>query len=42
VDPRILAGLKANVDAVTRGMGPSIAWPALRRKLDPLDRSYAD
>jgi ribulose-5-phosphate 4-epimerase/fuculose-1-phosphate aldolase len=42
VDPRILAGVKANIDAVTRGMGPSIAWPALRRKLDRLDRSYAD
>jgi ribulose-5-phosphate 4-epimerase/fuculose-1-phosphate aldolase len=42
VDPRIVAGVKANIDAVTRGMGPSIAWPALRRKLDRLDRSYAD
>ncbi len=42
VDPRILAGVKANVEAVTRGIGPGIAWPALRRKLDRLDRSYAD
>jgi ribulose-5-phosphate 4-epimerase/fuculose-1-phosphate aldolase len=42
VDPRILAGVKANVDAVTRGMGSALSWPALRRKLDRLDRSYAD
>jgi len=42
VDPRILEGVKANIETVTRGMGPAIAWPALRRKLDRLDRSYAD
>jgi ribulose-5-phosphate 4-epimerase/fuculose-1-phosphate aldolase len=42
VDPRILGGVKANIEAVTRGLGPSIAWPALKRKLDRLDRSYAD
>lgn len=42
VDPRIVGGVKANIEIVTRGMGTSIAWPALRRKLDRLDRSYAD
>ncbi|HEX8792440.1 MAG TPA: class II aldolase/adducin family protein [Polyangiaceae bacterium] len=42
VDARILSGVKSNIGAVTRGLGPSIAWPALRRKLDRLDRSYAD
>ncbi len=42
VDPRIVGGVKANIEVVTRGMGTSIAWPALRRKLDRLDRSYAD
>jgi ribulose-5-phosphate 4-epimerase/fuculose-1-phosphate aldolase len=42
VDPRILDGVKANVDAVTKGMGGGIAWPALRRKLDRLDPSYKD
>jgi ribulose-5-phosphate 4-epimerase/fuculose-1-phosphate aldolase len=42
VDQRILEGVKANIGVATRGMGPSIAWPALRRKLDRLDRSYAD
>lgn len=42
VDPRIVGGVKANIEVVTRGMGTAIAWPALRRKLDRLDRSYAD
>jgi ribulose-5-phosphate 4-epimerase/fuculose-1-phosphate aldolase len=42
VDPRILGGVKANVDAATKGMGGAIAWPALRRKLDRLDPSYRD
>lgn len=42
VDPCILGGVKANIEAVTRGLGPSIAWPALKRKLDRIDRSYAD
>jgi ribulose-5-phosphate 4-epimerase/fuculose-1-phosphate aldolase len=40
VDPRIVAGVKANVEMVTRGMGGQIAWPALLRKLDRLDASY--
>jgi len=40
VDPRILGGVKANVDAVTKGLGGAIAWPALRRKLDRLDPGY--
>jgi ribulose-5-phosphate 4-epimerase/fuculose-1-phosphate aldolase len=42
VDSRILDGVKANVDAVTKGMGAGIAWPALRRKLDRLDPGYKD
>jgi ribulose-5-phosphate 4-epimerase/fuculose-1-phosphate aldolase len=41
VDSRITAGVRANVEAVTKGMGGAIAWPALRRKLDRLDPSYA-
>jgi ribulose-5-phosphate 4-epimerase/fuculose-1-phosphate aldolase len=41
VDPRIVAGVKANVAAVTKGMGGGgIAWPGLLRKLDRLDSSY--
>ena len=34
VDPRIVAGVKANVQAVTRGLGGGLAWPGLLRKLD--------
>jgi ribulose-5-phosphate 4-epimerase/fuculose-1-phosphate aldolase len=40
VDTGILSGVKANADAVTKGMGGRIAWPALLRKLDRLDPSY--
>ncbi len=41
VDPRIVAGVKANVAAVTKGLGGGgIAWPGLLRKLDRLDPSY--
>lgn len=40
VDPRIVAGVRANVIAVTRGLGGSLAWPALLRKLDRVDPSY--
>ena len=40
VDPRIVAGVKANVEKVTKGLGGQIAWPALLRKLDRLDTSY--
>jgi ribulose-5-phosphate 4-epimerase/fuculose-1-phosphate aldolase len=42
VDPRILGGVKTNIEAVTKGMGGAIAWPALRRKLDRLDPSYRE
>lgn len=41
VDPRILQGLAQVRKTVTAGMGAQIAWPALRRKLDRLDPSYA-
>ena len=34
VDPRIVGGVKANVAAVTRGLGGGAAWPGLLRKLD--------
>ena len=40
VDPRIVAGVRANVEKVTRGLGGGIAWPALLRRLDRLDPSY--
>jgi ribulose-5-phosphate 4-epimerase/fuculose-1-phosphate aldolase len=42
VDPRISAGVKENVVAVTRGLGGSLAWPGLLRKLDRLNPGYAD
>jgi ribulose-5-phosphate 4-epimerase/fuculose-1-phosphate aldolase len=40
VDPRIVAGVKANVAMVTRGMGGQIAWPALLRKLARVNPGY--
>jgi ribulose-5-phosphate 4-epimerase/fuculose-1-phosphate aldolase len=40
VDPRIVAGVRANMAAVTRGLGGALAWPALLRKLDRLDPSF--
>jgi ribulose-5-phosphate 4-epimerase/fuculose-1-phosphate aldolase len=42
VDPRILNGVKANVDAVTKGLGGALAWPALLRKLDRAGANYRD
>jgi len=42
VDPRILAGVKANIHAVTRGLLGGLAWPGLIRKLDRVDPSYRD
>jgi ribulose-5-phosphate 4-epimerase/fuculose-1-phosphate aldolase len=40
VDPRIVAGVKANALAVTRGLGGDLAWPGLLRRLDRLDPTY--
>jgi ribulose-5-phosphate 4-epimerase/fuculose-1-phosphate aldolase len=40
VDPRIVAGVRSNIAAVTRGLGGELAWPGLLRKLDRLDPSY--
>ncbi len=34
VDPRIVGGVKANVQAVTKGLGGELAWPGLLRRLD--------
>jgi ribulose-5-phosphate 4-epimerase/fuculose-1-phosphate aldolase len=42
VDPRITAGVKENVHAVTRGLGGTLAWPGLLRKLDRYRPGYAD
>jgi ribulose-5-phosphate 4-epimerase/fuculose-1-phosphate aldolase len=40
VDPRIIAGVKANVERVLKGLGGGIAWPALLRKLDRVNPGY--
>jgi ribulose-5-phosphate 4-epimerase/fuculose-1-phosphate aldolase len=40
VDARIVAGVRANLVAVTRGLGGALAWPALLRKLDRIDPSF--
>ena len=42
VDARIVAGVKANVAAVTKGMGGGLAWPGLLRLLDRRNPGYAD
>jgi len=41
IAPPIVERGIAQLSTVTRGAGPAIAWPALRRKLDRLDPSYA-
>ena len=41
VDPRIVAGVKQNVMAVSKGLGGALAWPALLRKLDRESPGYA-
>ena len=38
----ILAGIAAQGQAATRGLGGQLAWPGLLRKLDRTDRSYRD
>ncbi len=40
VDPRIVGGVKANVAAVTRGLGGELAWPGLLRRLDRVSPGY--
>jgi ribulose-5-phosphate 4-epimerase/fuculose-1-phosphate aldolase len=42
VDPRIVGGVKASVEAVTKGMGGYIAWPGLLRRLDRVSPGYSD
>jgi len=42
VNPAIVAGIQAQVEMVTKGMGGELAWPALLRKLDRRDPSYQD
>jgi len=40
IDPRIVAGAKAQAAQVTRGAGGALAWPGLLRKLDRTHPGY--
>jgi ribulose-5-phosphate 4-epimerase/fuculose-1-phosphate aldolase len=40
IDPRIIATAQQQAQAVTASAGGALAWPALLRKLDRIDRSY--
>jgi ribulose-5-phosphate 4-epimerase/fuculose-1-phosphate aldolase len=40
IHPQIVAGIKAQVEMVTKGMGADLVFPALLRKLDRVDGSY--
>jgi ribulose-5-phosphate 4-epimerase/fuculose-1-phosphate aldolase len=41
VDPRIIAGARAQASAVTRGQGAgALVWPGLLRKLERIDAGY--
>jgi ribulose-5-phosphate 4-epimerase/fuculose-1-phosphate aldolase len=42
VDSRILAGIAAQAEQVTKGLGGQLAWPALLRKLDRHDPSFRE
>jgi ribulose-5-phosphate 4-epimerase/fuculose-1-phosphate aldolase len=42
VDPKIIAGAQMASKQVTRSAGGALAWPALLRKLDRIDRSFRD
>jgi ribulose-5-phosphate 4-epimerase/fuculose-1-phosphate aldolase len=42
VDPKIVAGVKQNVQVVTKGMMGGLAWPGLLRKLDRVSPVYKD
>ncbi len=38
----ILAGIQAQAEQVTRGLGGDLVWPALLRKLDRIDASFRE
>lgn len=38
----MVAGIAAQAEAVTRGLGAHLVWPGLLRKLDRIDPSYRD
>jgi ribulose-5-phosphate 4-epimerase/fuculose-1-phosphate aldolase len=42
INSQIVAGIKEQIEMVTRGMGGGLAWPGLLRKLDRIDPTYRD
>ncbi len=42
IQPAIVSGIKAQIEAVLKGMGGDLAWPGLLRKLDRRDSSFRD
>ena len=42
ISPQILAGIMAQAEQVTKGLGGDLAWPGLLRKLDRIDSSFRD
>lgn len=42
IDPRIIAGVKAATQQVTKNAGGGLAWPGLLRRLDRKNPGYAD
>jgi ribulose-5-phosphate 4-epimerase/fuculose-1-phosphate aldolase len=42
IDPRIIAGARAQARQVTRGAGGALAWPALLRRLDRIDPTWRE
>lgn len=42
IDDRILAGIAAQQEEVTKGLGGQLVWPGLLRKLDRRDSAYRD
>ena len=42
VPAKIVAGIQAQAEQVTKGLGGSLVWPGLLRKLDRMDPSFRD
>ena len=42
IDPRIIAGARAQAKTATKSAGGELAWPGLLRKLDRIDPSFRD
>ncbi len=42
VAPAIVAGIQAQAEQITRGLGGALIWPGLLRKLDRRDPGFRD